>query len=78
MNNVLKLEICLYLLKTKKMKQEILKLIDGIKDNLKQIDKDGTYHPLLDDIYESLALMEDEIYEDDARGDSFDIDDDDY
>jgi hypothetical protein len=32
----------------------------------------------LDDIYESLALMEDEIYEDDARGDSFDIDDDDY
>lgn len=60
------------------MKQEILKLIDGIKSNLKQIDKDGIYHPLLDDIYESLALMEDEIYEDDARGDSFDIEDDDY
>ena len=60
------------------MKQEILKLIDEIKNNLKQIDKDGTYHPLLDDIYESLALIEDEIYEDDARGDSFDMEDDDY
>ena len=58
------------------MKQEILKLIDEIKSNLKQIDKDGTHHPLLDDIYESLALIEDEIYEDDAQqSDGLDISD---
>lgn len=49
------------------MKKEILKLVDEIKENLKQIDKDGVYHVLLDDIYESLSLIEDEIYEDDAQ-----------
>jgi hypothetical protein len=46
------------------MKKEILKLVEEIKGNLKQIDEDGVYHALLDDIYESLALIEDEIYED--------------
>jgi hypothetical protein len=49
------------------MKKEILKLVEEIKGNLKQIDEDGVYHALLDDIYESLALIEDEIYEDDAQ-----------
>ena len=49
------------------MKKEILKLVEEIKGNLKQIDEDGVYHALLDDIYESLALIEDEIYEDDAE-----------
>lgn len=49
------------------MKEEILKLVNEIKENLKQIDKDGVYHVLLDDIYESLSLIEDEIYEDDAQ-----------
>lgn len=49
------------------MKKQILKLVEEIKGNLKQIDEDGVYHALLDDIYESLALIEDEIYEDDAQ-----------
>jgi len=58
------------------MKKEILKLVEEIKGNLKQIDDDGVYHALLDDIYESLALIEDEIYEDDAQqNDGLDISD---
>ena len=58
------------------MKREILKLVEEIKGNLKQIDEDGVYHALLDDIYESLALIEDEIYEDDAQqNDGLDISD---
>jgi hypothetical protein len=58
------------------MKKEILKLVEEIKGNLKQIDEDGVYHALLDDIYESLALIEDEIYEDDAQqNDGLDISD---
>ena len=58
------------------MKKEILKLVEEIKGNLKQIDEDVVYHALLDDIYESLALIEDEIYEDDAQqNDGLDISD---
>ena len=58
------------------MKKEILKLVEEIKGNLKQIDEDGVYHALLDDIYESLAQIEDEIYEDDAQqNDGLDISD---
>jgi len=48
------------------MKQTILKLVNQIKDNLKAIDNDGVYHPLHDDIYDQLSLIEDEIYDDDA------------
>lgn len=48
------------------MKQTILKLVSQIKDNLKSIDNDGVYHPLHDDIYDQLSLIEDEIYDDDA------------
>jgi len=48
------------------MKQKILKLISQIKDNLKAIDNDGVYHPLHDDIYDQLFLIEDEIYNDDV------------
>jgi len=49
------------------MKQQILKIVNDIKDTLKSIDNDGVSHPMLDDIYESLAQIEDEIYEDDAQ-----------
>jgi len=48
------------------MKQTILKLVNQIKYNLKAIDNDGVYHPLHDDIYDQLSLIEDEIYDDDA------------
>ena len=59
------------------MKQKILKIVNQIKDNLKSIDDDGVYHPLHDDIYDQLALIEDEIYSDeDLEG--FDFTDEDY
>ena len=45
------------------MKQRILKLVNQIKDNLKQIDDEGVYHPLHDEIYDQLSLIEDEIYD---------------
>jgi len=57
------------------MKERILKLVNGIKENLRDIDKDGVSHPLLDNVYEALALIEDEIYEDDMVGSSLDYED---
>lgn len=56
------------------MKQELLKQISSIKDDLKQIENEGTYHPLIDNIWETLAEMEDEIY-DDEDADGIDISD---
>jgi len=59
------------------MNQRILKLVNQIKDNLKQIDDEGVYHPLHDEIYDQLALIEDELYtENDVDG--FDFEDEDY
>lgn len=60
------------------MKQRILKLVNQIKENLKTIDKDGVSHPLLENVYEDLELIEDEIYEDDAQSDALSFEDDDY
>lgn len=60
------------------MKQEILKLVNQIKENLKSIDREGISHPLIDDVYEKLELIEDEIYEDDAQADALSFEDDDY
>ena len=60
------------------MKQKILKFVNQIKENLKSIDKDGISHPLLEDIYENLELIEDEIYEDDAAADALSFEDEDY
>ena len=33
------------------MKQEILKLVNQIKEDLKAIDRDGVTHPLIDNVY---------------------------
>ena len=60
------------------MKQQILKLVNQIKENLKSIDKDGITHSLIDDVYEKLELIEDEIYEDDAQADALSFEDEDY
>jgi hypothetical protein len=60
------------------MKEEILKLVNKIKDNLKDIDNDGVSHPLLDDVYDSLALIEDAIYDDDMISGGLDLEDEDY
>ena len=59
------------------MNQKVLRLINQIKDNLKQIDNEGVYHPLHDEIYDQLSLIEDELYaENDSEG--FDFEDEDY
>ena len=60
------------------MKQQILKLVNQIKEDLKVIDKDGVSHPLIDNVYETLELIEDEIYEDDAQADALSFEDEDY
>jgi hypothetical protein len=60
------------------MKQNILKLVSQIKDDLKSIDKDGVSHPLIDNVYEKLELIEDEIYEDDAQMDGLSFEEEDY
>ena len=44
------------------MKQQILKLVNQIKEDLKAIDRDGVSHPLIDNVYETLELIEDEDY----------------
>jgi hypothetical protein len=56
------------------MKQEILKLVNQIKESLKSIDREGVSHPLIDDVYEKLELIEDEIYEDDAQANALSFD----
>jgi hypothetical protein len=53
-------------------------LVNQIKEDLKAIDRDGISHPLIDDVYEKLELIEDEIYEDDAQMDALSFEDDDY
>jgi hypothetical protein len=60
------------------MKQQILKLVNQIKEDLKAIDRDGVSHPLIDNVYETLELIEDEIYEDDAQVDALSFEDEDY
>ena len=60
------------------MKQRILKLVNQIKEDLKVIDKDGITHPLIDNVYETLELIEDEIYDDDAQADALSFEDEDY
>jgi len=60
------------------MKQQILKLVNQIKEDLKAIDKDGVSHPLIDNVYETLELIEDEIYEDDAAADALSFENEDY
>jgi hypothetical protein len=59
------------------MNQKILRIVNQIKNNLKQIDDEGVYHPLHDEIYDQLSLIEDEIYTSEDS-DEFDFEDDDY
>jgi|APGre2960657373_1045057.scaffolds.fasta_scaffold50865_2 hypothetical protein len=59
------------------MNQKILKIVNQIKDNLKQIDDEGVYHPLHDEIYDQLSLIEDELYTSEDL-DGFDYEDEDY
>jgi hypothetical protein len=55
------------------MKQRILRLVNEIKSTLKEVDND-VQHPLLDEVYEYLSEIEEEIYEDEEE-DGIDIQD---
>jgi len=59
------------------MKEKILRVIHQIKDNLKSIDDEGVYHPLHDEIYDQLGLIEDAIYDDDVES-GLDFNEEDY
>lgn len=60
------------------MNQNLLKLIDKIKNNVRDLDDEGISHPLIDKIYDQLTEMEDLIYEnnesenDDSNGAYYD------
>lgn len=45
------------------MNQKILRLVDQIKENLKEIEMDGVTHSLFDDVYDRLGEIEDVIYD---------------
>jgi len=51
------------------MNQDLLKLIDKIKNNVRSLDDKGVSHPLIDKIYDQLTEMEDIIYENDGSQD---------
>lgn len=59
------------------MNQKILRILNQIKDNLKAIDDDGVYHSLHDEIYDQLALIEEELYTSEDL-DRFEFDEEDY
>jgi hypothetical protein len=59
------------------MQNKILKIVNEIKDYLKDIDNDGVYHPLYEEIYDKLSLIEDEVYSQE-ESDGFNFEDEDY
>lgn len=59
------------------MNQKILRLVDQIKENLKEIEMDGVTHNLFDDVYDRLGEIEDVIYDSEME-DRFINDEDDF
>lgn len=58
------------------MKQEILKIVQSIKSDIKSMEDEGVSSPFIDTIWESLLEIEDEIYDDDElENDGIDISD---
>lgn len=50
------------------MTQQLLKLINQIKDDVRSLDDEGISHPTIDSIYEQLTELEDIIYEQEESG----------
>ncbi len=50
------------------MEEKLKRTIYKIKDALKQLDEEGVYHSLLDDIYDYCDEMEDIIYSEEEDG----------
>lgn len=57
------------------MKARILKIVSELKETLREIDENGASNDLLDEMYDKLNQIEDEIYEDDLEGSNYSEDD---
>ena len=58
------------------MKARILKIVSELKETLREIDESGASGELLDDMYDKLNQIEDEIYDEDLGADSYSEDED--
>ena len=57
------------------MKSTILKIVAQLKETLREIDENGASSELLDQIYEGLIQIEDEVYDDDLNSNDYNEDD---
>ena len=53
------------------MKARILKIVGELKETLRTMDEDGISNELLDEMYEKLNQIEDEIYDDDLGSERY-------
>ena len=53
------------------MKARIMKLVSELKETLREIDESGASSELLDEMYDKLNQIEDEIYDEDLDGDNY-------
>lgn len=56
------------------MKAQILKIVSELKELVREMDESGVAEGTLDEVYDKLNQIEDEIYDDDASSDSYDED----
>jgi len=57
------------------MKSTILKIVAQLKETLREIDENGASSELLDQIYEGLIQIEDEVYDDDLNNNDYNEED---
>jgi hypothetical protein len=60
------------------MKEEIVKLVNDIKQNINDLNNEGIDNPIIDEIYDIVLAIEDIIYNDDEGIDGDDFNDYDY
>lgn len=53
------------------MKARILKIVSELKELVREIDEHGLSENSLDDMYDKLNQIEDEIYEDDTNSEAY-------
>jgi hypothetical protein len=61
-------------LKNYEMKAQILKIVSQLKELVREMDEDGVQEGTLDEVYDKLNQIEDEIYDDDMGSESYDDD----
>jgi len=65
-----------YLLKTQKMKERILQLVEEIRNNLNEVDDAGIEPRIMQEIMDNLTIIEEELYNDDIASYGFNSEDD--